>query len=248
VTFGYEPEHPVLREIELTANAGEITALVGPTGSGKSTLVSLLLRLFDPDHGRIEVDGQDLRGYTLDSLRASVAIALQENLLFGTTVRENIRYAAPDASEDQVRKAARIACAEAFIDALPHGFDTALGERGSKLSTGQRQRLSIARAVIKDTPVLILDEPTASLDAETEVQVLKNLAQWGSGRAIFLITHRLSTIRRADKIIYLHEGEIVETGSHAELMSRADGAYRRFVELEREATPQATRRAAGASA
>ncbi len=233
VHFGYDPRHPVLHGVDLEARAGTITALVGPTGSGKSTLVSLLLRLFDPDQGEIEIDGLDLRKIELESLRNHVSIALQENLLFATSIRENIRYAVPAASDEQVRDAARVACAGGFIDALPDGYDTMLGERGARLSTGQRQRLSIARAVIKDPRILVLDEPTASLDAETELQVMRNLAEWGRGRAIFVVTHRLSTIRRADQIVYLRDGQVVEAGSHAELMERPGGAYRRFVELER---------------
>jgi len=233
VSFRYEAERSALEDVELEAPAGTITAIVGPTGSGKSTLVSLLLRLFDPDRGSIELDGVDLRRFRLASLRSRIAIALQENVLFGATVRENIRYAVPDASDEAVREAARIACADDFIAALPDGFDTLLGERGTKLSTGQRQRLSIARAVLKDTPILVLDEPTASLDAETELRVLANLAAWGKGRVIFLITHRLSTIRRADRVVVLQEGHVVEQGTHQELMAR-DGAYRRLVSLETE--------------
>ena len=234
VSFRYQSDRPVLRGIDLEATAGTITAVVGPTGSGKSTLVSLMLRLFDPDEGCIEIDGLDLRAVRLESLRANVSIALQENLLFGTTIRENIRYALEDATDGQVESAARIACADEFIRAQPHGYDTLLGERGTKLSTGQRQRISIARAIIKDTPILVLDEPTASLDAETELRVMRNLADWGRGRAIFLVTHRLSTIRRADQIVYLRDGRIVEAGSHDELMAATGGAYRRFVELEQE--------------
>ncbi len=240
VSFRYQADRPVLEDVSLTAAVGSVTALVGPTGSGKSTLVTLLLRLFDPDTGSIEIDGIDLRRFQLESLRARVGIALQENLLFGTTIRENIRYAIPDASDEQVRQAARIACANEFIERTPQGYDTPLGERGMKLSTGQRQRLSIARAVIKDTPILILDEPTASLDAETELHVLRNLVEWGRERVIFLVTHRLSTIRRADRIVYLGEGRVIEAGSHAELMALPDGAYRRFVELERDTRPAPT--------
>ena len=153
-------------------------------------------------------------------------------MLFGTTVRENIRYAVAGASDEQVRAAARVACADEFIERLPARYDTMLGERGTKLSTGQRQRLSIARAVIKDTPVLILDEPTASLDAETELRVLENLSEWGRDRAIFLITHRLSTIRRADRVAYIQEGRLGEWGTQAELLARPGGAYRTLVETE----------------
>jgi ABC-type multidrug transport system fused ATPase/permease subunit len=232
VTFGYESDRPVIRDVDLVVPAGSILAVVGPTGSGKTTLLSLLLRLYDPDSGRIDIDGRDIRSFTLKSLRDQIAIALQENVLFATTVRENIRYAVPGASDEAVRRAARIACADEFIERLPHGYDTLLGERGAKLSTGQRQRLSIARAVLKDAPILILDEPTASLDAATEHRVLGNLARWGEGRVIFLITHRLSTIRRASAVAVIRDGRLVETGSHAALMERESGEYRRLVEAE----------------
>ena len=232
VRFAYQPDTPILDDVDLTAHVGTVTAVVGPTGSGKSTLVGLLLRLFDPDAGEIRIDGVDLRDLQLESLRAQVGVALQENLLFGTTIRENIRYAVPDASDEQVREAARIACADEFIERQPHGYDTPLGERGAKLSTGQRQRLSIARAVIKDTPILILDEPTAALDAATELRVMQNLAEWGRGRVILLITHRLSTIRRADQIAYLRDGRIIECGTHEALRTKPGGAYARFVQLE----------------
>ena len=228
VDFAYQPGQPVLRNVDLEARRGSITAIVGPTGSGKSTLVALLLRLFDPDRGRIEIDGVDLRKLEIASLRSAVSIALQENVLFGETVRENIRFAVPSASDAQVNEAARVACADEFIAALPLGLDTLLGERGAKLSTGQRQRLTIARAVLKDTPILVLDEPSASLDAATELALMRNLREWGRDRAIFLITHRLSTVRHADQIAFLRNGEIVERGSHDDLMARA-GAYHALV-------------------
>jgi ATP-binding cassette, subfamily B, bacterial len=232
VSFGYDPAQPVLQQINLVAEVGTITAIVGTTGSGKSTLMSLLLRLYDPDAGAITVNGTDLRDLQIDSLRAGVAIALQQNTLFATTVADNIAYATRDVSRIAIRNAARVACADEFIMAMSHGYDTELGERGGKLSTGQRQRLSIARAVVRDTPILILDEPTASLDAETEQRVLANLAEWGRERIVFLITHRLSTIRNADQIAFIEDGAVVELGSHDALMASPDGRYRRFVQTE----------------
>jgi ABC-type multidrug transport system fused ATPase/permease subunit len=228
VEFRYRADRPALSEVDLETPVGTITAVVGPTGAGKSTLLALALRLFDPDRGAVEIDGIDLRSLRLSSLRAHVAIALQENLLFGTTIRENIRYAVPEASDAAVRAAARAACADEFIEKLPLGYDTPLGERGTKLSTGQRQRLSIARAVLKDAPVLLLDEPTASLDAETEARVLRNLAAWGRGRAILLVTHRLSTLRYADRVVVLERGHVVEAGTPDELRERADGVLARL--------------------
>ncbi|MEN8161232.1 MAG: ABC transporter ATP-binding protein, partial [Myxococcota bacterium] len=231
VRFRYQADRPALERVDFEAPVGNVTAIVGPTGSGKSTLMALLLRLFDPEQGRILVDDVDVRDVDLDALRANVAVALQENLLFGASVRDNIRYAVPNASDEAVRAAARVACADAFIEALPEGYDTLLGERGTKLSTGQRQRLSIARAVLKDTPILILDEPTAALDAQTELSVLESLARWGEGRLIFLITHRLSTIRRADQILLLADGEIAEAGTHEALLARG-GRYAALVTRE----------------
>ncbi len=239
VSFRYQPDRPVLQEVVLEAAPGTVTAVVGPTGSGKSTLMALLLRLFDPDAGRVEIGGVDLRKVRLQDLRAHVSIALQENVLFGTTVRENIRYAVPGASDAQVREAARVAGADEFISALPQGYDTLLGERGTKLSTGQRQRLSIARALLKDAPILVLDEPTAALDAETELRVMGNLHEWGRGRVIFLITHRLSTIRQANEIVVLHDGRLVERGSHAALLAQDGGVYRALVEHEEPAERRA---------
>ncbi len=232
VGFGYLPGRPVLTGVELEARPGTVTAIVGPTGSGKSTMMSLLLRLADPDTGSIEIDGNDLRGLQVESLRAQIALATQENILFSDTVLENIRYAAPGAPRAAAIAAAKVTCADEFIEVLPDGYDTPLGERATKLSSGQRQRLVIARAVIKDAPILILDEPTAALDAETELRVLENLKAWGGERCIFLITHRLSTIRQADTVAYLRDGRLRETGTHDALIARPDGAYRRFVSAE----------------
>ena len=245
VCFSYEADdegRQVLKDVDLTAEAGTVTAIVGATGAGKSTLLALLLRLFDPDRGAVTINGVDLRAMALDDIRASTAIALQKNVLFADTVAANIAFGAAKADRAAIERAAAIADADEFIRALPKGYDTELGERGGKLSTGQRQRLSIARAVVRDAPILILDEPTAALDARTERQVLDNLAAWatqGAGRVIFLITHRLSTIRNADKIALLEEGSIVEHGTHEELMADAAGRYRAFVQSERGDASQA---------
>ena len=232
VDFAYEPNRPVLESLDLVADVGTITAIVGATGSGKSTLMSMLLRLYDPDQGAVLINGVDLKRLSVEDIRANTAIALQKNVLFTGSVADNIGYAIPNIDRDRIVEAAKIACADEFIDELDGGYDTELGERGVKLSTGQRQRLSIARAVVRDTPILILDEPTASLDAVNEQRVLANLEQWGRQRVVFLITHRLSTIREADTIAFLEEGRIVELGSHAQLMDREDGRYRRFVQAE----------------
>ena len=231
VNFGYTPEQRVLKGVDLTAEAGKITAVVGATGSGKSTLMSLLLRLYDPDQGAVLVNDVDLRDLRIDDLRTNCAIALQKNVLFTGKVADNIGYAT-GASVVEIEEAARIACADEFIREMDFGFDSELGERGSKLSSGQRQRLTIARAVIRDTPILILDEPTASLDAETEHRVLANLGEWGADKIVLLITHRLSTIRGADRIAFLEDGRVAEVGSHDELMARPNGRYREFVQAE----------------
>ncbi len=231
VSFSYDGTRQTLHDIDLRVRPGTVVAVVGPTGAGKTTLMALLLRLFDPTSGRVTVGGVDVKHVQLASLRANVSIALQENLLFAASIRDNIRYAVPDADDARVRTAARVACANEFVEALDRGYDTELGERGGKLSTGQRQRLSIARAVLKDAPITILDEPTAALDATTELAVLHSLREWGRGRVILMTTHRLSTIRNADYIVFMDEGRVVESGTHAEL-SRIDGRYRRLISLE----------------
>ena len=232
VHFGYDEDKDVLAGVDLEAHVGTVTAIVGGTGAGKSTLMSLLLRLYDPVAGTVSVNGVDLRDMAVSDLRANVGIALQKTVLFASTVAENIAFGTPGAERADVEAAARVACADEFIHIMADGYDTELGERGGKLSSGQRQRLSIARAVVRNTPVLILDEPTASLDARTEQRVLENLAQWGRGRIIFLITHRLSTIRNADRIALVEGGRIVEHGTHEELMADAASRYRAFVDAE----------------
>ena len=221
------PDAPVVSGFELTARIGEVTALVGESGAGKSTAMALLLRLFDPDAGWISIDGVDLRSVRVADLRSNVAIALQENVLFPTTIAENLRYATPGATDAEIREAAEVACATEFIDRLPDGFETELGVGGALLSTGQKQRLSIARALVRNAPILVLDEPTASLDADTERRVLANLKNWARGRVVIVITHRLSTIRDANRIALLADGNVAESGTHDDLMARP-GRYRDF--------------------
>ena len=233
VDFSYNASmQRVLKDINLVSEVGTITAIVGSTGTGKSTLMSLLLRLYDPDKGVVMINDTDISQLSITELRKNVAIALQKNILFTRTISENIAYAAPGKTQEEITAAARVACAHDFIIEMDRGYDTELGERGSKLSSGQRQRLSIARAILRDTPILILDEPTASLDALTEQKVLSNLRAWGKNRVVFLVTHRLSTIRTADQIAFMENGSIRELGSHKELMNLENGHYRGFVETE----------------
>jgi len=231
VTFGYEPGRPVLHEISLEAKPGEIVALVGHTGAGKSTLISLMARLYDPWQGAIRFDGIDLRQLQLRSLRDSIAFVMQEPFLFRLTVAENIAYGRPTASRDEIMAAAKAAAADAFIRRLPQGYDTVIGERGATLSGGEKQRLSIARALLKDAPVLILDEPTSALDAETEGSLLEAMEQLMQGRTTFVIAHRLSTVRKADRVIVLERGRIIEAGSHTELLA-AGGTYAMLAQLQ----------------
>jgi ATP-binding cassette subfamily B protein/subfamily B ATP-binding cassette protein MsbA len=209
VTFGYEPDRPVLRNVALEAHPGEVVALVGPTGAGKSTLVSLILRFFDPWEGWVLFDGVDVRQVQLASLRAQVSIVLQEPFLLPLSVAENIAYGRPAADRNEIVKAAVAARADEFIRQLPQGYDTVIGERGATLSGGEKQRIAIARALLKDAPVLILDEPTSALDAQTEADLLEALERLMEGRTTFIIAHRLSTIRHADRIVVLEEGRVV---------------------------------------
>jgi len=230
VQFNYG-QAPVLRSIDLTVPAGTVVALVGSSGAGKSTLVNLLARFYDVTSGSVLIDGVDLRDVTLASLRRQIGLVTQEVILFDDTVRNNIAYGRTGVPQDKVVAAARAAHAEAFIEALPKGYDTTLGEAGHRLSLGQRQRISIARAILKDSPILILDEATSSLDMESEAEVQVALQNLMSGRTVFVIAHRLSTVRRADVILVLDQGRIVERGSHAELLAR-QGLYARLDALQ----------------
>lgn len=224
VSFGYVPDQPVLRGVNLHVFPGQTVAIVGPSGAGKSTLVSLLPRFYDPQKGRILLDGVDIREFTLASLRQQVAMVLQPPLVFPLTVRENIAYGRPGAAFEEVEHAARLARIHEKIMRLPQGYGTVVGEQGATLSEGERQRITIARAILRDAPILILDEPTSSVDAETEALILQGVEELLAGRTTFIIAHRLSTVRRADVIWVVRGGQIVEQGSFAELMRR-QGAF-----------------------
>jgi ATP-binding cassette, subfamily B, bacterial MsbA len=231
VSFSYDTGTQVLQDVYLSARAGEVIAIVGSSGAGKTTLVNLLPRFYSPTSGVVRFDGQDIRGVTLRSLRDQIAIVAQENILFNDTVWNNICYGSPDKPKERVIAAAQAALAHDFIEEMPQGYQTRLGDRGQRLSGGQRQRLAIARAILKNSPILILDEATSELDSESELFVQKALANLMIGRTVFVIAHRLSTIRRANKIIVLEGGAIRETGTHQELLA-AGGIYTRLYELQ----------------
>jgi ATP-binding cassette subfamily B protein/subfamily B ATP-binding cassette protein MsbA len=231
VTFGYDAGQPVLRQVSLEAHPGQTIAIVGPTGAGKSTLVSLIPRFSDPWSGRVIINGSDVREIQLKSLRAHVALLLQEPFLFPFSVAENIAFARAGAARTEIEAAARAANAHKFITHLPEGYDSALGEHGATLSGGERQRLAIARALLKDAPILILDEPTSALDVETEAALLQALERLMQGRTTFIIAHRLSTVRRADSILVLVDGQIVERGTHDQLLARGEH-YARLYHLQ----------------
>jgi ATP-binding cassette, subfamily B, bacterial len=228
VTFGYVEERAVLHDIDLAIAPGETTGIVGETGGGKSTLLNLILRFYDPWDGAVKIDGRDVRDIALESLRKNIAYVPQETVLSSGTVRENIAFARPSATEEEIVEAACQAEADEFIRELPDGYSSAVGERGVRLSVGQRQRIALARAFLKNAPIVLLDEPTSALDSETEARLIDTLERLMDGRTVVIVGHRLSTIRRADRIVVLTHGRIAESGTHAELLSRPDSAYSRL--------------------
>ncbi len=224
VSFGYDEERPVLRNIDLQIAPNQIIALIGGTGAGKSTLLSLVPRFYDPTSGAVRLDGRDLRQITKKSLRSQIAIVLQDTLLFSTTIRENIAYGRPDATEEEIRQAARRAQADEFIRSLPNEYESPVGERGGHLSVGQRQRIGIARAFLKNAPILLLDEPTSALDPKTEAAIMETIKELMRGRTTLIVTHRLATVHNVDQIVVLEHGRVVERGRGPELVAQ-QGAY-----------------------
>jgi ABC-type multidrug transport system fused ATPase/permease subunit len=231
VGFAYISGHPVLHHIDLDVQPDQVVAIVGPTGAGKTTLAHLIARFYDPAAGCVTLDGHDLRDLTVKTLRDNIALVIQEPILFSTTIRENIAYGRPSATLAEIEAAAKAANAHDFITALPKGYDSQVGERGVRLSGGERQRIAVARAFLKDAPVLILDEPTSSVDSRTELVIIEALDRLMAGRTTFIIAHRLSTIRRADQILVIDRGRIVEWGTHAELFKR-QGLYAQLYHIQ----------------
>ncbi len=236
VAFAYDPQAPVLRDVNAKIAPGQFVGVVGPTGGGKSTIVSMIPRFYDPAGGSVRIDGVDVRDYALHALRAQIAFVLQDTVLFHGTVRENIAYGRPSATEEEIAEAARLANADEFIAKMPAGYDTMVGERGLTLSGGQRQRIGIARAIVRNAPILILDEPTAALDTESEKLVMEALQRLMKGRTVITIAHRLSTIRDADKILVLKEGVVAEEGTHEQLVARG-GTYAELYRVQVGAAP-----------
>ncbi len=224
VTFGYEPDRPVLKDVSFRIEPGQVAAFVGPTGAGKTTIVSLIPRFYDPDAGAVKIDGHDIRTFRLKSLRRQMSFVLQETVLFHAPIWSNIAYGKPEATRDEILRAADLANAREFIEKMPDGYDTVVGERGVTLSGGQRQRIAIARAVIRNTPILILDEPSSGLDAASEKLVFEALDRLMEGKTSIVIAHRLSTVRSADVIMVLNDGQIVESGRHEDLL-KSGGLY-----------------------
>jgi len=231
IVFEYEPDRPALKNIAINVKAGQSIALVGHTGSGKSTIINLLCRFYDPVQGRVLIDGIDIRDVSLDSLRKQVGLVMQDTFIFSGTIRDNIRYGKLDATHDEIVKVAKAVNAHDFIMSLPDGYDTQVEERGNMLSMGQRQLLSFARALLSNPKILILDEATASIDTDTELKIQEALKVLLKGRTSFMIAHRLSTIRHADDIIVLDHGTIVEQGNHEQLMDKK-GVYHGLIKAQ----------------
>jgi subfamily B ATP-binding cassette protein MsbA len=220
VSFGYSKDEPVLHEVSFAIEPGQVVGIVGPTGSGKSTVLSLLPRFYDPLFGHVRIDGIDVADYKLAALRSQIGFVLQDTMLFPGTIRDNIAYGRPEATDDEIIAAAKVANADEFISRMPLGYYAAVGEHGNTLSGGQRQRIAIARAVIRNSPILVLDEPTAALDTESEHLVIEALRRLMKGRTVIMIAHRLSTLIDADKIIVMKDGVMVEEGTHEALIAR----------------------------
>jgi len=231
VTFGYQSDHRVLENFSLAISAGQNVAVVGHSGSGKSTILQLFTRLYDPQQGQIKIDGVDIRSFKLASLRKQMAVVLQDSYIFNATIEENIAIAKPGAARSEVIKAAKAAAADDFIRELPQGYDTPLGEGGAGLSGGQKRRLTVARAFLRNAPIVLLDEPTTGLDPTSEQELMEGLKRLTKGKTTIVVTHQLSTVTDADLIVVLSDGKILESGTHQELWKR-DGAYRQLWEAE----------------